>query len=248
MRRDYAKTVATHKAAEILLLLGSVLGAQVLQNYIVDPLVSFANENRPEQLVFLQSLTKSRPPWFLDEVASQYWRFSSFLLWLFLTFGASFLLHLPSLWRKRVQLMRAFTALSEKWYNQLDKPIWFPAGYFFPLLWTPVKLIRAVAHSLLWEKVGRSFFALPIVLVVVSFVTADMWNQVVFVQHDLAGGLLVQVIQLLLMGLLLGYCSLELPSITKLFVPYTTAVCISLVLNIELCARNGGFWRRKLAS
>eukprot|EP00188_Purpureofilum_apyrenoidigerum_P002570 Plantae.Rhodophyta-Purpureofilum_apyrenoidigerum.ctg26362.p1 GENE.Plantae.Rhodophyta-Purpureofilum_apyrenoidigerum.ctg26362~~Plantae.Rhodophyta-Purpureofilum_apyrenoidigerum.ctg26362.p1 ORF type:complete len:249 (-),score=29.62 Plantae.Rhodophyta-Purpureofilum_apyrenoidigerum.ctg26362:339-1085(-) len=248
MRKQYVKTVAMHKGAEILLLLGTVLGVQIAQIVVLDPITSFANKRRSDQFLFLQHLTISRPPWFLDEVTKPYWRFSSFILWLLLTFGASFLLHLPSLWVKRVQLMRAFTALGQEWYDELKKPTWFPAGYFFPLLWAPVKLIRAMAHSLLWERVGRNFLALPIVLVVVSFVLADMWNQVVFVQHDLTGGLLVQVFQLTLMGLLMSYCTLELPSATKLFVPYTTAVCVSILLNLVLCIHNGGFSRVKQKS
>lgn len=197
-----------------------------------------AEANRGDQLLFLQLLTSVNPPKFLDGQAKVYWRWTSFSIWLAFTFGSSFCLHLPSLWKKRVQLTKAFTALGHNWYSTLRKPLWFPADFFFPLLWTPVKLLRAVAHSILWEQVGRKFYALPVVLVTISFVLADMWNQVVFVQHDLSGGIVVLLFQFATMLSLLSYSLLELPSITKLFIPYTSAVCISLFLNVVLLRWN----------
>ncbi|KAJ8908417.1 hypothetical protein NDN08_005126 [Rhodosorus marinus] len=237
MQVDYLRHVLPHTLAEVSLLMLTTLGLQLVQRFALTPL-SLVVEESFGSSALLQPVVDFRPSLFLDKQSEKYWSNTSFVLWVLFGYGAQFLLHLPSLWKKRIQLTKAFRPLGEDWYSQLKRPAWFPKGYFFPLVWIPVKFVRAIGHSLLWESLEHNSMSMPVMLGVMTYVFGNMWNQVVFVQHDLLGGITVLGMQIFCMISIVVYCLFEVPSIAKFFIPYTVSACAALILNVALLAKN----------
>ncbi len=42
------------------------------------------------------------------------------------------------------------------WYNELTKPSWTPPSFLFPIVWTALYILMAVALWRLWEKAAPS--------------------------------------------------------------------------------------------
>ncbi|EME32168.1 TspO and MBR like protein [Galdieria sulphuraria] len=124
----------------------------------------------------------------------------SLLLWSGTIYGSSFILHLPSLWRKRVQLSHPFVPLDPCWYENLRKPKWTPPSAFFAITWIFLKALQSYAFALLWEASGRTPFSSVILYKVCYLVLSDLFNQVFFVQHDIFGAF---VILLCMIGVLI---------------------------------------------
>ncbi|GJQ09342.1 hypothetical protein GpartN1_g1133.t1 [Galdieria partita] len=115
----------------------------------------------------------------------------SMLLWGGTIYGGSFILHLPSLWRKRVQLSHPFVPLDPTWYENLRKPKWTPPSAVFAITWISLKALQTYALALLWEASGRTPLSSVIIYKVCYLVLSDLFNQVFFVQHDIVGGFVI---------------------------------------------------------
>jgi len=187
--------VGFHLCIQFALMMLVLVGVKVVQSIVIDRVVAAwlgasAHEAGAARAVAMESgpfdgkLTSMLFP----PQTRQYFAPSSFLFWMLLAFGSSFILHLPSMWLKRVQLFRPARPLDPEWYPRLKKPFWHPPNIFFPLLWIPVRVSRSLGTSLMWEAVGRNVLAPPVIVALVSIVLADIWNQVFFVQHDILGG------------------------------------------------------------
>ncbi|KAK4522531.1 hypothetical protein GAYE_PCTG10G0421 [Galdieria yellowstonensis] len=117
----------------------------------------------------------------------------SLLLWGGTIYGSSFLLHLPSLWKKRVQLSHPFIPLDPLWYQNLKKPKWTPPSAVFAVTWISLKALQSCAFALLWEFTGRTPFSAIILYKVCYLVLSDLFNQVFFVQHDIFGAFIILI-------------------------------------------------------
>lgn len=104
---------------------------------------------------------------------------------------ASFFLHLPSMWERRVQLSHPTLSLNHSWYAQLVKPWWTPSPIVFASVGIIVKILQSYALALVFECCHQRSFSIPIFLVLSYVVVADLFHQVFFVQHDLVGGLVI---------------------------------------------------------
>ncbi|KAJ8904158.1 hypothetical protein NDN08_000685 [Rhodosorus marinus] len=172
--------VFVHSGAEIVLLWLCLVGLALLQNSVVEPGL---NAVWPEEWTI--------KPGFITVSQVDKFNWVSFLLWLTVNLFSSFVLHLPTLWTRRVQVRRPLQPLDPKWYDSLKKPFWNPSNLFFPLAWVPAKLLKSVVNAMMWEVCGRRVYALPILSYITCVVVADLWNQVFFVQHDLSGSVAV---------------------------------------------------------
>ncbi|MEM8949477.1 MAG: TspO/MBR family protein [Pseudomonadota bacterium] len=64
-----------------------------------------------------------------------------------------------------------------EWYDTLEKPSWTPPDWAFPVVWSILYLMIAVAGWLVWEKVGWS---LAIVLWGAQLVLNATWSWLFF--------------------------------------------------------------------
>eukprot|EP00871_Galdieria_phlegrea_P005911 jgi/Galph1/807/GphlegSOOS_G5518.1 len=123
----------------------------------------------------------------------------SLILWFCIIYGSSFILHLPSMWKKRVQLAHPFVPLDPSWYENLHKPIWTPPSIAFAVVWLSLKSLQSYALALTWEVTGRTPFSNAVILMCIYLVLADLFNQVFFVQHDITGALVIMVLMLVVL-------------------------------------------------
>ncbi len=67
-----------------------------------------------------------------------------------------------------------------EWYRDLKKPSWNPPDFLFPIAWTLLYAMMAVAAWLVWERVGWPAAALPIGLWIVQLVFNALWSALFF--------------------------------------------------------------------
>ncbi|KAA8499879.1 hypothetical protein FVE85_7464 [Porphyridium purpureum] len=177
--------VLFHLVVQFLLLWAVFVGVFVLQTFVLDPVVALVYRTWPAVNWDAASIA----PLLRTLQHTQLFSMWSFVLWMTVAFGSSFILHLPSMWMKRVQIYRPVRPLDPEWYSKLKKPIWHPPNFCFPLLWVPVRVLRSIGSSLLWEALRRNPLSPPLMLPIFAMVWSDIWNQVFFVQHDMVGGI-----------------------------------------------------------
>jgi tryptophan-rich sensory protein len=66
------------------------------------------------------------------------------------------------------------------WYRDLKKPSWNPPDFLFPIAWTLLYAMMAVAAWLVWERVDWPAAALPIGLWIVQLVFNALWSALFF--------------------------------------------------------------------
>lgn len=124
------------------------------------------------------------------------------------------------------------------WYRRLDKPAWTPPNWAFPVVWSALYLMIAVAGWRVYETAGLA--ALPFVFYAVQLVLNAAWSPLFFGMHrpDLA----FVDITLLAMAVAANialFWSIDAVA-GLLLVPYLIWVCIAAGLNLSVWRRNPG--------
>ncbi len=71
--------------------------------------------------------------------------------------------------------------LPGEWYASLNKPAWTPPNWVFPIAWTILYALIAVAGWLVWQAVGWS----PVILIWgVGLFFNGFWSYLMFGRHD----------------------------------------------------------------
>ncbi len=121
------------------------------------------------------------------------------------------------------------------WYEALDKPFFTPPNWLFPIAWTILYVLIAIAGA-------RTFLRAPMSLAMIIWAIALLlnfaWTPVFFMAHR--PGLALGVIGLLLIAILtfipLAWVPDRLSAL--LFVPYAAWVAYASLLNATIAARN----------
>jgi benzodiazapine receptor len=121
------------------------------------------------------------------------------------------------------------------WYDALAKPEWTPPNWLFPVTWTILYVMIAIAGWLVWKQAGWStaIFAWTIGLALNAF-----WTYVMFGLHrvDLA---LIEVLFLLASIIAFMILARRLDGrATLLFAPYLMWVSIATALNTAILLMN----------
>ncbi len=66
------------------------------------------------------------------------------------------------------------------WYRGLTKPRWNPPNFAFPIAWTILYTMMAVAAWLVWSEAGWPAALVPIALWVVQLVLNALWSWLFF--------------------------------------------------------------------
>ena len=148
----------------------------------------------------------------------------SFLLFLIVTFSASFI--------------GAFATINykEPWYSLLTKPSFNPPDWVFGPVWTMLYLLMTIAIWKVWQSNFRNINIVYIYFIHLFFNT--MWSIVFFVFHNILLALFVLIILIgLILYLMMQYRKINLISF-YLMIPYLVWCIFASVLNFSILIIN----------
>ncbi len=124
----------------------------------------------------------------------------------------------------------------DDWYVALRKPGWTPKPWVFPVVWTPLYLMMALAGWLAWRQSG--LFTLPFAFYAAQMVLNAAWSAVFFGlrRPDLAFAELL-LLWLSILATLLGFAPLSAAA-AWLLAPYLLWVTIAGALNASVWRLN----------
>ena len=148
----------------------------------------------------------------------------SFLLFLIVTFSASFI--------------GAFATINykEPWYSLLTKPSFNPPDWVFGPVWTMLYLLMTIAIWKVWQSNFRNINIVYIYFIHLFFNT--MWSIIFFVFHNILLALFVLIILIgLISYLMMQYRKINLISF-YLMIPYLAWCIFASVLNFSILIIN----------
>lgn len=121
------------------------------------------------------------------------------------------------------------------WYEQLNKPSWTPPDWLFPVAWTALYVMIAIAGWLVWLADG---FGVALAIWTVNLVFNAAWSWIMFGRHQIglalvdALGMLVTIIAFIVVAWPISSTA------ALLFVPYLVWVIIAVMLNWSVLRLN----------
>ena len=118
------------------------------------------------------------------------------------------------------------------WYDKLAKPAWTPPSAAFPIVWTALYILMAVALWRLWEKVAPSPARnRAITLFLVQLALNAAWSPLFFGAHAVRAAL-IEIIVLVIAVALTIMASAQVDRIAAwLLAPYLAWVAYATTLN-----------------
>ena len=151
-------------------------------------------------------------------------KFFSFVLFLVITYSASFIGGLVTI------------SLKEPWYSQLIKSNYNPPDWVFAPVWTTLYLMMTLAIWFFWNSKNRDMKTVYIYFIHIVFNTT--WSVVFFVFHNMVLALLVLILLIaLIINLILRFKRVKMLS-AYLMIPYLLWCSFALVLNTSLIILN----------
>ena len=121
------------------------------------------------------------------------------------------------------------------WYAALAKPTWTPPNWVFPVVWTTLYVLIALAGWYAWRAEG---FGIPIVLWGVQLVLNGLWTYLMFGQKEIQFALVdVAVLWVVIAAFILTVRGSSRAA-ALLFVPYLAWVSVAAALNFEVWRLN----------
>ena len=151
-------------------------------------------------------------------------KFLSLLLFLIITFSASFIGGLVTI------------SLKDPWYSQLEKSDFNPPDWVFAPVWTTLYLMMTFAIWFFWHSKNRDMNTVYLYFIHIIFNTT--WSIVFFGLHQIFLALIVlSVLILLIIILILRFKRVNILSY-YLMIPYLLWCCFALFLNFNLLILN----------
>lgn len=123
------------------------------------------------------------------------------------------------------------------WYASLNKPSWTPPDWLFPVAWTVLYLMIAIAGWLAWRAGG---VGAAVVIWGVGLVLNALWSYLMFGRHDITLAL-VDVACLWIATAAFIYAAWDLDrTAAYIFIPYLAWVSFAAALNLEVWRLNPG--------
>ena len=151
-------------------------------------------------------------------------KFLTFILFLFITFTASFIGGLATI------------TFKEPWYSLLNKPVFNPPDWIFGPVWTSLYILMTVSIWLYWNTNVKDINTVYIYFIHLVFNTT--WSIVFFVFHNMVLALLILIILIgFIVNLILRFKRVKIMS-AYLMIPYLLWCSFALILNISLIKLN----------
>jgi benzodiazapine receptor len=128
----------------------------------------------------------------------------------------------------------------EGWYRNLRKPSWNPPNWAFPVAWSLLFLLMAVAAWLVWRERGHPLAWWGLGLFALQLAGNALWSFLFFGKRS-PGAALVEVVPFL--GVIVATAFLfhaVTPLAGWLLAPYIAWVSFATVLNFEIWRLNRG--------
>ena len=121
------------------------------------------------------------------------------------------------------------------WYAALAKPSWTPPNWVFPVVWTVLYVMIAVAGWLVYEREG---FSAALVVWIVALILNGLWSYLMFGQREigLAAADLTALWIAVLVFIVLAWPDNRTASL--LFVPYLAWISYAGALNFAILRMN----------
>jgi translocator protein len=121
------------------------------------------------------------------------------------------------------------------WYASLAKPTWTPPNWAFPVVWTVLYTMIAVAGWFVWKVSG---FSAALVVWGIGLVVNALWSYFMFGRQDIAVAM-ADVALLWLLTAAFIYLAWDIDRrAAYLFMPYLLWVSIAAALNFEVWRLN----------
>ncbi|MBX9684141.1 MAG: tryptophan-rich sensory protein [Hyphomicrobium sp.] len=122
------------------------------------------------------------------------------------------------------------------WYEALNKPSWTPPNWLFPVAWTVLYVMIAIAGWLVWKAGGG--FSAAIAIWGVGLVLNALWSYIMFGRHDISLALVdVTGLWLATAAFIVAAWGLDHRA-AYLFMPYLVWVTFAAALNFEVWRLN----------
>ena len=126
----------------------------------------------------------------------------------------------------------------DKWYRDLDKPVWTPPGFVFPLVWTTLYIAMSYA-AMRVALIEGSQQALAFWAAQIAFNT--LWSPVFFgLKRMRAAMIILCFLWLFVAATMVSFWMLD-PLAGMIFAPYLLWVTIAGALNLSVWQRNPQF-------
>jgi benzodiazapine receptor len=122
------------------------------------------------------------------------------------------------------------------WYDVLSKPAWTPPDWLFPVAWSLIYLMIAVAGWLVWEN-GGAQRSLLVTVWAVQLLLNGVWSYIFFARKAIAVAFFDILALWLSIAVFIGLAWGVSQLAALLFVPYLAWVTYAGALN-------GAIWRR----
>ncbi len=132
------------------------------------------------------------------------------------------------------------------WYQRLDKPAWTPPNWAFPVVWSALYVMIAVAGWRVYEAAG--LVAAPFLAYAVQLVLNAAWSALFFGLKR-PGAAFVDVLALWLAVAVNALLFYPIDAVAGLLlIPYLMWVTAAACLNFSVWRRNPGAFREAAAS
>ena len=125
-----------------------------------------------------------------------------------------------------------------EWYQALDKPPWTPPNWLFPVAWTLLYLVIAVAGWLVWRKAGLSAAGPAFAVFFLQLVLNAAWSWLFFGLHRMDLAFMDIVLLLVAVGVNVYLFFRVLPAAGLLLAPYFLWVSFAAALNFVIWRMN----------
>jgi tryptophan-rich sensory protein len=124
-----------------------------------------------------------------------------------------------------------------EWYAALAKPPWTPPNWAFPVVWSILFVLNAVAGWLIWMAAGAGA-ALPLAVYGVSLLINASWSAVFFGARRMGLGFAVVITLWLSIAAVMAFFAPVSPLAAGLIAPYLVWVTIASALNLRVWQLN----------
>jgi benzodiazapine receptor len=133
---------------------------------------------------------------------------------------------------------RATSLSVSSWYVDLQKPVWTPPGWVFPIAWTLLYLSMGVAAWMVWQVRSTESVGLALTFFGVQLFLNLLWSMIFFGMRQIGWGLVdISLLWLSIAGTIVAFYSVR-PSAALLMIPYLMWVSYATALNFTIWKLN----------